>query len=107
LDEWKQIKAAGGPSAYAEQKKKDKTPSPKLSRKSSQKQSKKRKDHHKELHWFEKELGKIEKEKQRLERERHKYIEREERYICWSSFIISTKYQQLFVLDCQNYAIRC
>ncbi|XP_050303352.1 uncharacterized protein LOC126741081 [Anthonomus grandis grandis] len=74
LEEWKRIKASGGPASYS--KLKDKTPSPKLSRKnSSPKQSKK----NKELHWFEKELGKIEKEKQRLERERQKFIEREER----------------------------
>ncbi|XP_066252103.1 myosin-11 isoform X2 [Euwallacea similis] len=78
MEEWKQIKAAGGPLAHA--KAKDKTPSPKLSRKnSSQKQSKKRKQHNKELHWFDKELGKIEKEKQRLEREKDKFVEREER----------------------------
>ncbi|CAG9772509.1 unnamed protein product [Ceutorhynchus assimilis] len=81
LEEWKQIKASGGPAAYNEQKKlTDKTPSPKLSRKnSSPKQSKKVKDPSKELHWFEKELGKIEKEKQILERERQKFMEREER----------------------------
>ncbi|XP_076260609.1 uncharacterized protein LOC143196635 isoform X2 [Rhynchophorus ferrugineus] len=81
LEEWKQIKALGGPSAFADHKRfKDKTPSPKLSRKnSSPKQSKKSKDQNKELHWFEKELGKIEKEKQRLEREKQKFLEREER----------------------------
>ncbi|KAL1505345.1 hypothetical protein ABEB36_004932 [Hypothenemus hampei] len=73
LDEWRQIKASGGPGRV-----KDKSPSPKLSRKNSSKKGNKER-HHRELHWFEKELGKIEKEKQRLERERQKFIDREER----------------------------
>lgn len=82
LDEWKQIKAAGGTSNLLQTstKQKEKSPSPKLIRKdSSPKHSKKQKDQDKELHWVEKELNKIEKEKQRLERERQKFLEREER----------------------------
>lgn len=82
LDEWKQIKAAGGASSLSpgQPRQKEKSPSPKLIRKnSSPKHSKKQKDQDKELHWVEKELSKIEKEKQRLERERQKFLEREER----------------------------
>lgn len=81
LEEWKQIKASGGTHFSAEGKKlKDKTPSPKLSRKnSSPRQSKKGRDSDKDSHWFDKELGKIEKEKQILERERQKFIESEAR----------------------------
>lgn len=78
LEEWKQIKANNGESSM--KRLKEKTPSPKLSRKnSSGKLHKKQKDHDKEIHWFEKELTKIEKEKQRLERERQKFMEREEK----------------------------
>lgn len=81
LEEWKQIKASGATHYNAEGKKlKDKTPSPKLSRKnSSPRHSKKGRDLDKDTHWFDKELGKIEKEKQRLERERQKFLEREAR----------------------------
>uniref|UniRef100_A0AAR5PNW9 Uncharacterized protein n=1 Tax=Dendroctonus ponderosae TaxID=77166 RepID=A0AAR5PNW9_DENPD len=80
LEEWREIKASGRPLSYAEHKKmKDRTPSPKLSRKNSSTKQKKTKDTSKELHWFEKEIGKIEKEKLRLEREKQKFIDREER----------------------------
>ncbi|XP_018566283.1 uncharacterized protein LOC108907199 [Anoplophora glabripennis] len=82
LDEWKQIKAAGGASnlLQASTKQKEKSPSPKLIRKdSSPKHSKKQKEQDKDIYWVEKELNKIEKEKQRLERERQKFLEREER----------------------------
>lgn len=81
LEEWKQIKASGSSQLNTENKRlKDKTPSPKLSRKnSSPRQSKIDKESDKDSHWFDKELGKIEKEKQRLERERQNFIEREAR----------------------------
>lgn len=85
LEEWKQIKASGGP-FYSEDcesrksAKDNKTPSPRMVRKLSPSKQKKTKDvQDQELQWFEKELNKIEKEKQRLERERQKFLEREER----------------------------
>lgn len=85
LETWKQIKASGSTGCDDSESRKsakdNKTPSPRLIRKSSPaKQSRKGKESQdKELQWFEKELGKIEKEKQRLERERQKFLEREER----------------------------
>lgn len=85
LEEWKQIKASGGTqynddTESRKSSKDNKTPSPRIIRKSSPLKYKKNKDlQEKELQWFEKELTKIEKEKQRLERERQKFLEREER----------------------------
>ncbi|XP_060526814.1 uncharacterized protein LOC132702286 isoform X2 [Cylas formicarius] len=97
LEEWKQIKAGGGPTV--EQKKlKDKTPSPKLSRKnSSPKHNKKHKENDKELHWVEKELTKIEKEKQRLEREKQKFIEREERLSKLRKSVLGTNKKEILI----------
>lgn len=81
LETWKQMKSQSY-SVNEEDKKGNKTPSPKLLRKDggSSRQSKKMKEQtEKELQWFEKELSKIEREKQRLDRERQKFLEREER----------------------------
>lgn len=88
LETWKQIKSHSY-TGNEEDKKGNKTPSPKLSRKDggSSRQSKKIKEQtEKELQWFEKELGKIEREKQRLERERQKFLDREQRYTHLKTF---------------------
>lgn len=84
LDEWKQIKA--NRDNYDDTRKsvkENKSPSPSLTRKGSNKvtrQSKKFKNQEeKELQWLEKELQKIDREKLRLEREREKFLGREER----------------------------
>ncbi|CAH0559089.1 unnamed protein product [Brassicogethes aeneus] len=74
LEEWRHIKATGGmlSSEAFNKKLKDKTPSPKLSRKnSSHKHRRKSKDPSNEIHYFEKECCKTEKDKyQRIPKSR-------------------------------------
>ncbi|KAF5270972.1 hypothetical protein FQA39_LY08275 [Lamprigera yunnana] len=79
LEKWKRIKELSKHNGV-----KEKTPSPRISRKQTSEISgfaqKPIKDsNEKELHWFEKELNKIELEKQRLEDERDKFLQREEK----------------------------
>ncbi|KRT83961.1 hypothetical protein AMK59_738 [Oryctes borbonicus] len=99
LEAWKQIKSHSY-SASEEDKRGNKTPSPKLCRKDggSSRQSKKVKEQtEKELQWFEKELTKIEREKQRLERERQKFLEREERLTKLRKSVMADNKQNILV----------
>ncbi|KAI4459334.1 hypothetical protein MML48_6g00004276 [Holotrichia oblita] len=99
LETWKQIKSHSY-STNEDDKKGNKTPSPKLCRKDggSSRQSKKAKEQpDKGLHWFEKELGKIEREKQRLERERQKFLEREERLTKLRKSVMTDNKQNILV----------